>query len=130
MPPLQDHQEEERPHLPAAGGGSETEEGSLESSLQALLRSEDRPPASEPPSLRPRLPPRHDLPAELLPGQTEEDAGSRVPRVPDAAEGRVEEVLRAQNGLPAERERAVRTPAGQHEPDGRQRGAEQGGAPR
>lgn len=114
-------QEEKRADVRAAGGGSETEEGSLESSFQAVLRPKNSPPAGKPSTLGP-LSPHHRLPVlttRLSRGSEEEDTDIGVTRrVSDAAEGgvesRVSEVLCSENRSPPDGARTVRPPAPEH----------------
>lgn len=93
----------------------------MESSVQALLRPKNRPPAGKPPTCG--LLPRHlTLPvlASRPPGgREEEDTDVGATRgFSDAAEGgvesRVQEVLRSEDGPAPGGERAVRTPAPEH----------------
>lgn len=114
-------QKEERADVWADRGGSETEEGSVESSVQALLRPKDCPPAGKPPACG-LLPPHLPLPVltSRPPGGREEedtDVGA-AGGFPDAAEGgvegRVQEVLRSKDGSAPGGAVAVRTPAAEH----------------
>lgn len=115
-----EEQEEERADVRAAGGGSETEEGSLESSFQAVLCPKNSPPAGKPLALRP--PSSHNrlqVLTHLFRGQEKEDADiGATRRDADAAEGgvesRVQEVLRPKNCPPPDRAHAVRTAAPEH----------------
>ena len=114
-------QEEGRAHVPAAGGGSETEAGGVESSVQALLCPESSPAAAEPLALQP-LPPHVSLAVfttALLHGEEEEDADISSPRRVSAdaeggVESRVQEVLRPENCPSPDGPHAVRTPAPEH----------------